>query len=742
MKVPYRFLSAVIFYVIYFLCPQFSLAQNVKVDSSTVFGWIDKAEAFFTDGNYDSALFYCAKAENLSKQKNFKKGLAYAMIETTDIYIDKDELDKAAINASAVNKIGVQMKDSLITAIAFMQLAQVKMYSDRFDEAIDFFEKSFQFYLEKYPTKYSALAYNDMGYTWGRKGDLSKQAEYLIKSISIYEKYFPDQYGELGIALSNLSTVFYSLNDKEKAIEYAKKSLVYKEKTGDIAKLSLGCCNISQFYNGVNNEEAEKYLQLCVKYAVQSKKEDRMVHSYVTASTFYATNKKFAEALAYELKAIDVLEKTKRDSVMLARRYLSAGNICSGLKRDTLETIAYFNKALAINRSLPEKLNLRDFYLQLSNFYRDNQNYAEAFANYKKYILYKDSIVSEKTQSSIAEIETKYETKKKDVEINELSINQKIRLLEIEKQKAIIAGNVLEAKRKQNEITLLSQEKELQEARIKQQGEDLEKQTLVSKTNQQQLALAEQGKKLNEKELQVQKQLRNFIIGGALIALLFVFFVFNRYQLKKRLERQNELLTVRNNIARDLHDEIGSTLTSIKILSEVSKNNIDKDKEKSAALLSQITDQSEQMQQGMSDIVWAIKPDNDKLENILVRMREYTTHVLEPKNIAAKFIVDERVLNESLGMQQRKDFFLIFKEAINNAAKYAAATVVNIELKKEEGNMILKIQDDGKGFQRTEITSSNGLKNIDSRAKVLGGTASIVSEKDKGTIVTVFIPTT
>jgi signal transduction histidine kinase/tetratricopeptide (TPR) repeat protein len=723
-----------------YLCLPRVAAQNNKADSVTVFATIDKAEAFFTNSNYDSALFYCAKAEDYSKQHNFKKGQAYALIEATDIYIDKDDLPKAEATAAAVNKIGLQLKDSLITAVTWMQMAQSKMYSDKFDEAITYFDKSLQYYLAKYPTKYSALAYNDLGYTWGRKGEMSKQAENLLQSIRIYENYFPEKNGELAIALSNLSTVYYNLNQRDKAIEYGKKSLAYREKSGDISRLSLGCCNISQYYIGSNNEEAEKYLQLCVKYALQSKQEARIIHSYVTAAYLYNTNHQPDSALAYEMKAIAMMEKSKKDSVMLARRYMSAGSISQQLKKDTATIIGYYNKSLTILKLLPDKLNLRDYYLQLSNYYREIKNYDAAYANYKQYILYKDSIISANTQSSIAEIATKYETEKKDNEISKLQINQKIRQLEIEKQKAIIAGNLLEAKQKQNEITLLSQEKELQDARIKQQGEMLEKQQLVSRNDQQQLKLAAQEKQLKEKELQVQKQLRNIIIGSGIALLILAGFIFNRYQLKKKLEQQNELLSVRNNIARDLHDEIGSTLTSIKILSEVSKNNIEKDSKKSSRLLSQITEQSAQMQQGMSDIIWAIKPDNDKLENILVRMREYTNYALENKNIAVAFSVDEKLLRESLTMQQRRDLFLIFKEAVNNAAKYSEATKVDIVLQKESGHIVLQVKDNGKGFETVTKTGANGLNNIRARAAALHGTAEIISVLNGGTAVLVKVP--
>ncbi len=725
---------------LFFLCPVLSAAQYSKTDSATVFGFIDKAEEFFGNSNYDSALSYCTKAEDFSRQHNFKKGQAYALIEATDIYIDKDDLPKAEITAAIVNKMGLQMKDSLITAVAWMQMAQSKMYSDKFDEAITLFDKCIQYYLAKYPTKYSALAYNDLGYTWGRKGEMSKQADNLLKSIRIYENYFPEKHGELAIALSNLSSVYYNLNQRDKAIEYGKKSLAYREKSGDISRLSLGCCNISQYYIGVNNDEAEKYLQLCVKYALQSKQEARIVHSYVTAAYLYNNNHKPDSALVYEMKAIAVMEKSKKDSVMLARRYMSAGAISQQLKKDTATIIGYYNKSLAILKLLPDKLNLRDYYLQLSNYYREVKNYDAAYASYRQYVLYKDSIISASTQSSIADIATKYETEKKDNEINKLQINQKIRQLEIEKQRATIAGNLLEAKQKQNEITLLSQQKELQDARIKQQGELLEKQQLVSKNDQQQLKLSQQEKELKEKELQVQKQLRNIIIGSGIAFLILAGFIFNRYQLKKKLEQQKELLTVRNNIARDLHDEIGSTLTSIKILSEVSKNNIDKDSKKSSQLLSQITEQSAQMQQGMSDIIWAIKPDNDKLENILSRMREYTNYALENKNIAVAFSVDEQLLAESLTMQQRRDLFLIFKEAVNNAAKYSEATKVDIVLQKENNNIVLQVKDNGKGFEAVTKTGANGLNNIRARAAALSGAAEIVSAVNEGTSVIVKVP--
>ena len=346
------------------LSPVIAAAQYAGSDSATVFSLINTAESFFNQSNYESAIFYCNKAENISKQKKYKKGQAYALIELTDILIEKNDLDKAQSSADEVNKLGAQIKDSLVMSVSKMQMAQIKMYGSNFDAAIPLFNASLQ-YLSRHPSNYTALAYNDLGYTWGRKGEFSKQADNLIKSVSIYERYFPDKYGEIAIALSNLSALYYSINQKKRAIEYAKRALVYREKDGDKAKLSLSCCNISQFYIGIDNTEAEKYLDLCEKYALQSNLQPRIIHSYVTASYLYGTEKKYAAAFNYEQKAIALLEKSNDNTSMLATRYVSAATLSRDLKMDTNVTVGYFNKALAILRLSHDKVTLRDCYINL-----------------------------------------------------------------------------------------------------------------------------------------------------------------------------------------------------------------------------------------------------------------------------------------------------------------------------------------------------------------------------------------
>ena len=219
----------------------------------------------------------------------------------------------------------------------------------------------------------------------------------------------------------------------------------------------------------------------------------------------------------------------------------------------------------------------------------------------------------------------------------------------------------------------------------------------------------------------------------SLCAMVLLGIIYSIY--KYRINQLKKLLAIRTKISRDLHDEIGSTLTSINILSKVSQNNLEKDKSKASELLQKISEQSADMQQSMSDIVWSIRPDNDKMENLVIRMREYLGQTAEARNMQVQFSADEKVLNENLSMQHRQHIFLIFKEAVNNAVKYSGGKTVTVFLGRENSHIRLSVKDDGTGFNAARITSSSGLKNMQARAKELHGTLQIRSEAGSGTEV-------
>jgi signal transduction histidine kinase len=202
--------------------------------------------------------------------------------------------------------------------------------------------------------------------------------------------------------------------------------------------------------------------------------------------------------------------------------------------------------------------------------------------------------------------------------------------------------------------------------------------------------------------------------------------------------RVNRLLAVeklRNRVARDLHDDMGSTLSTINILSSMAKTKMTTDAVKTTEYLSKISDNSQRMMEAMDDIVWSIKPSNDSMQRVTARMREFATSVLEAKDIELNFSVQEEVFDVKLNMEARRDFFLVFKEAVNNAAKYSGAEKVVVEVTLNKRAMVLTVQDNGRGFDVVKADGGNGLGNMQKRAEAMNGRVRIYSKSGTGTTV-------
>ncbi|GGD83565.1 hypothetical protein GCM10011514_54550 [Emticicia aquatilis] len=197
---------------------------------------------------------------------------------------------------------------------------------------------------------------------------------------------------------------------------------------------------------------------------------------------------------------------------------------------------------------------------------------------------------------------------------------------------------------------------------------------------------------------------------------------------------------VQDKIARDLHDDVGSTLSSIAILTQVAKNQLANSPEKTQTLLNQISENAQEMLDNMSDIVWTNKTLNDNFEQLIIRMQEFTAKMLEPQNIEYQFNADESLKTIKWSSQKYYDFYMIFKEAINNVAKYAEAKTLTINLLKHQNLLILSIKDNGKGFDLHQQKMGNGIINMKKRAEQLKGFFSISSEIGSGTEIEVKIP--
>lgn len=217
-----------------------------------------------------------------------------------------------------------------------------------------------------------------------------------------------------------------------------------------------------------------------------------------------------------------------------------------------------------------------------------------------------------------------------------------------------------------------------------------------------------------------------FITLCGLLAITIVYFLY-RYRLRQIVNLEK----LRSRISSDLHDDIGSTLSSISILSEVAIQ--EKNHHQSNAMVKEIRENSISLMEKMDDIIWSVNPNNDSLENLMVRIKRFAAHLFEARDIDYSIDIDDSIRHISLSMEYRQHIYLIMKEAINNLIKYSGCTKASIEMKIEHKILKICIKDNGKGFDQQNITVGNGLLNMKSRADQIQAELEIESVCGVGT---------
>lgn len=211
-------------------------------------------------------------------------------------------------------------------------------------------------------------------------------------------------------------------------------------------------------------------------------------------------------------------------------------------------------------------------------------------------------------------------------------------------------------------------------------------------------------------------------------------YAFYRYRLRQSLK----VISMRNLIASDLHDEIGSTISSITVYSEIIESRTDDPELKQIA--ERINNSSRNILVAMSDIVWSINPKNDRFDHVILRMKSCAHEMTEAQEMTLHFEADTSLNEFNMKMNDRKNFYLIFKEALNNSLKYANAKNLYIRIQWQGQDILFTLKDDGIGFDTNESKEGNGLTNMQNRSKDLGGSLKITSTMHEGTEIELRFP--
>ena len=195
---------------------------------------------------------------------------------------------------------------------------------------------------------------------------------------------------------------------------------------------------------------------------------------------------------------------------------------------------------------------------------------------------------------------------------------------------------------------------------------------------------------------------------------------------------------VRTKLAADLHDNIGASLTEISILTEVISTRLKSEDQDVLKNLGKISTKSRNLIDKMSDIVWLVNPQRDSLYDLILRLQDTYSDLLADTDISFRSENLKSLEKVSLSMEHRQNLFLIFKEAINNSITHSNCSELLLNANVSGKTLRMKLEDNGDGFDSSGDSLGNGLKNMQNRAKKIGGKLNIDSEPGKGTVVNYF----
>jgi two-component system sensor histidine kinase UhpB len=543
--------------------------------------------------------------------------------------------------------------------------------------------------------KHIADCYHEIALANGVKGNYRFSMENNFKALSVREQ-LADKSG-IAKSLGSIGSDYCDQGDYSKALDYSFKGLKMDEELGDKSEIAGSLFRIGNVYLAeADYPKAQDYYFKALKIIEELGNKNGIAMVFINIGLVYNKQNNYPKALDYYFKALKMAEE-------LGNKYgvavtLSNIGLVYDHQKNYSKALDYYFKALKTAEQFGSKNEIAYDLGFIGGVYTAIGKFAEAEEYLKKAIAINDSIgaMDELWQFEVS-LSQLYDT------------TGRYKLALEHFKKVMVLKDTLFNKEKNRQITR------------KEMNYEFEKTQAAEKAgHEKQLAVA-------GVEIKKQTLLKNSFIVGLTLVLILSFFAYNNFRTANKLKLQN----IRNRIASDLHDDVGSTLNSISVYSEVAK-------QKSPAVvdeLEQIGEASRKIIEVMSDIIWTINPKNDTFENIVLRMSTLAYNVLKAKNIEHTFQADE-VLNETkLSLESRRNFYLIFKEALNNLVKYSNATRVSITLTDENEFIKLSVRDNGIGFDVAQTSKGNGLLNMKSRAEEMNAQLKIESEKGSGTNV-------
>ena len=651
---------------------------------------------------------YCNSSIKLAGKLNFFKGRSSAYNTLGNISSDEVKNDEALKYYLLSIKDKEKVKDEKGIATVYNNIGIIYQIMSDYDKALQYYKLSLRQRKSLKDKKGIADCHNNIGNVY------RKQSLYISALSNFYEaKEIRMQIGDkIGIAssLNNIATVYSDQADFINALKYYIESAKILEKENDLNSLSRVYNNISGINQKLRNyKEAIKYSTLALKFSEEIGNKNFSINSYDNLGNTYFELKNYKEALLNFDKGM-ILAKQSKNKEMESQFYAGLG-LCYEKSNNLNKAESSYKKAIEIVKETGEIKKVVTFTNILATLYvKSKQNtQAEALLNYSiltskknglKYDLknaYK--IYADYYQSNLNNLIKSNQYYKLYSDLNESLFSEDVA------QKFAEQQTRYESEKQQSEIKSLKQQKTINSLLLKKQ------------------------------ELTLQK--RMYLLIGSLIFILSLFLIgylyFSKQKIKNK-QKQDQLIreteeNERSRMAKDIHDDLGSGLSKISILSGIIFNNAQENHELRSGIQS-ISETAVSLVENMRDLIWVLDTENSSLESLIARIREYGSEYLNDFPIEITFEITELIPERKITNEAQRNIFFIIKESLQNIVKHSKASKVLIKIDITENDFDLIVSDNGKGFKTENQKNGNGLSNINQRSLALGGKAVFNSESN------------
>ncbi|WP_439505606.1 tetratricopeptide repeat-containing sensor histidine kinase [Sediminibacterium sp.] len=706
----------------------------------------------FTDST--NAFKYANTVINYSNQFQFRPGIAAALRTKGNYFIIKRTAQKAIPFLNQEATIWQQLKRPKEMAANYTMQGQAFSLLGNFEESAANFDKAESIYKKLNDQKALSVLYHNAGAMFTEKTEPKLALQYLIKSLEIQELLNDTK--TIGATQNNIGRLFYQTKNYPKAIEYFKKSIKANVISKDWRNLGIAHVNLANVYVDLNDYPSainELNESLDFFNRVDFKRGMQVVYNNMGAMNIRQKN--YASAVPLLKKALELANQNQsKAGVALIEQNI--GLSLAGLN-ENVEALKWYEKAeqTAIE-SKADDYSFGEIYNHRSALDSSMGNFHSALIYRSKYMRINEKFMGEKVIKDVNELQTKYETQKKEYTISLLNKSDSIKSLEIANQQLAINQSLF----KISEQKLKLADAELQiisdSLLLYEQNKQLLQAKLDSSNREDRIRrLAEQNR---IKALEVSKKNNQIVI--VLISICFlalaIYFIYKRnkaiqdklYQQQLLEQQKNAAIEVinaeekeRKRIATDLHDGIGQLMSAAymnlqALKSELGKNNLFESSllDKSLTLVNESCKEVRQVSHNMMPNALLLKGLVNAVQEFIGQINQHSLKI----NLATEGLKD------GIPTHIEAVLYRVIQESVQNVIKHANASVLDISISKSTDGIDVMIEDNGIGFNINELTPSNGigLSNIKSRIQYLEGTVEWNTSKNNGTLVAIFIPLT